>query len=299
MDELVSIIITTYDREKDIELCLDSVFASSYKNYEVIVVDNASTDGTVELLEKKYGNKIRLIKSEVNLMAGGGRNLGARYASGKYLLFIDSDNIIDEEMIEELVCSLEGIKDAGIVGPLMYYYNDKNRIWWAGADIDLLTSKTKYVGIDEIDHGQYSETRRVGHIPNCFMVTKDVWDRVGGIDSSFVMHYEESDLAEKIKRIGLSPYLVPKAKTWHNIPSSSDKDIRNYGGESAKRTYYTARNRVLFMRRNTSKLKFLLFVLIFNNIFLVSYCFNYLRNGGIKLIGSYLIGTLDGIFNNK
>ena len=268
MNPLVSIITVTYNREKDIELCLDSLLASSFSDYEAIVVDNASTDKTRELLEEKYAGKIRLIKSETNLMAGGGRNLGAKYATGDFLLFVDSDNVVDREMVEELLHGFRNTKKAGLVGPLMYYYNDKGRIWWAGADINLLTSKTRYIGIDEIDEGQYQNIVEVGHIPNCFMTTRKIWEDVGGIESSFVMHYEESDLAEKIKKAGWRAYLIPRAKTWHNIPSSFEKNIRNYGGESHQRTYYTAKNRVLFMRRNTTRWKFLIFLLIFNNIFL-------------------------------
>ena len=79
MSKLVSVIIVTYNRKKDIALYLTSVSKSNYDNYEVIVVDNASSDNTVEVLEKNYCNKIKLIKSDENLMAGGGRNEGAKY----------------------------------------------------------------------------------------------------------------------------------------------------------------------------------------------------------------------------
>ena len=171
---LVSIIIVTYNRENDIDKCLESVFRSSYKNYEIIVVDNASKDNTIQILERKYKDKIKLIKSKKNLMAGGGRNLGAKYANGTLLLFIDSDNIIDKDMVKELVNSILGLYNAGLVGPLMYYYVDPKRIWWAGANINLWTSKTTYIGIDETDKGQYNDVRKVGHIPNIFMI-KNIW----------------------------------------------------------------------------------------------------------------------------
>lgn len=297
MNKKISIIIATYNRANDMVACLDSILASDYKNYEIIVVDNASTDNTIELLEQKYGNKIKLIKSDTNLMAGGGRNFGAKYATGEYFLFIDSDNIVDFKMINELIKGIEKIKDAGMVGPIMHYYKEPTKIWWAGADINLLTSKTSYIGLEETDRGQCNEIKKVGHVPNVFMIKKKIWDKVGGIDSNFVMHYEESDLAEKIRKIGYNAYIIPTAKTLHNVPLNSEQNSRNYGGESKKRTYYTARNRILFMRKNAPKLNFIAFLLIFNNIFLMIYCFNYLKNKKMDSIKFYLKGTFDGIIN--
>lgn len=299
MSKLVSVIIVTYNRKGDIAKCLESVLKNVYDNFEIIVVDNASSDGTADFLRKKYNSKIKLIKSEKNLMAGGGRNFGAKNAIGEYFLFIDSDNIVDKNMITELVLGIDKIKDAGMVGPLMYYFSDPKKIWWAGADINLWTSKTNYIGINEYDEGQYNDIIKVGHIPNVFMLKKDVWMDVNGIDADYVMHYEESDLAEKIKKCGYEPYLVPKAKTWHNVPLSNEKNIRNYGGESPERTYYTARNRVLFMRRNAPKINYLFFVLIFNNIFLLAYIFNYIKNKRWDLAKTYAEGVAAGLMNGK
>ena len=295
MSKLVSVIVVTYNREKDIVLCLTSVFKSNYDNYEIIVVDNASNDNTVEVLEKNYCNKIKLIKSDENLMAGGGRNLGVKHAKGEYFLFIDSDNIIDKEMINELVNGAESLNDAGMVGPIMYYFKKPDTIWWAGADINFWTSKTKYIGIDETDKGQYSEIRKVGHIPNVYMVKKSVWDSVGGIDIDFVMHYEESDLAEKIKKNGFGIYIIPTAKTWHNIPLPKKGLRGTIGLDNRCRIFYAARNRILFMMKYASRLNFLIFIFIYNNIYLLIYCFILLLYGRIDLIFSYIKGYLSGV----
>ena len=93
----LSIIVVTYNRKEEVLDCLKSIFENDYKNFELILVDNASTDGTIVAVEKVFGNKIKIVKSKINLMAGGGRNLGASYAKGKHLLFIDSDNVIDKK----------------------------------------------------------------------------------------------------------------------------------------------------------------------------------------------------------
>ena len=263
MKNLVSIIIVTFNRKNDVVRCLDSVFKNNYDNFETIVVDNASSDGTAEYLEEKYGNKINLVKSDKNLMAGGGRNLGTKHAKGEYLLFIDSDNIIDKTMISELILGIKKNKNAGMVGPIMYYLSDTKKIWWAGADINLWTSKTSYIGIDDYDKGQHNKITEVGHIPNVFLIKRSTWDEVGGIDADYVMHYEESDLAEKVKRKGYKLYLIPDAKTWHNVPLSSDNTGRNFGAESLKRIYYTSRNRIVFMKKNANFFQFTFFFIFY------------------------------------
>lgn len=293
MNNLVSVIIPTYNRKNDLDLCLDSVLMNDYENIEIIVVDNASTDGTAELLNAKYKNKITVIKSSKNLMAGGGRNMGASFAQGDYLLFIDSDNVIDKRMIGELVNSLEDLEQAAMVGPLMYYYKDKKKIWWAGADINLWTSKTNYIGNNKIDIGQYQKIEEVGHIPNIFMIKKDIWKMIGGIDEDYVMHFEESDLAERLREKKFKLYLVPTAKTWHNVSLPSEKGTRNFGGESSERAYYTGRNRVLFMKKNSFILQYLFFLFFFLPLFSLFYMSKY-KNPVLK--SRYIRGVRDGIF---
>lgn len=294
--KLVSIIITTYNRKQDIEKCLDSIFNNDYNNIRIIVVDNASSDGTADFLEQKYGSKINLIKSDKNLMAGGGRNLGAESAKGEYLLFIDSDNIIDSKMISELVTGMEKNKNAGMVGPLMYYLSDPKMIWWAGANINLWTSKTSYIGINEYDEGQYDDIMEVGHIPNVFLVKKEIWDEIGGINEDYIMHYEESDLAERIKRKDAKLYRIPTAKTYHNIPASSDESGRNFGAESLERVYYTSRNRIIFIKRNASIIQYIFFCLFF----LMPFSFFYItKYKGFKMKMKYLIGLMDGLIWKK
>jgi len=294
--KLVSIIVVTFDnRTSLLKNCLASIFDSSYKNYEVIVVDNASDDNTRKMVKERYENKVRFIRSGTNLMAGGGRNLGSASAKGEYFLFIDDDNIIDRNMIGELVKGMNLRVDVGMVGPLMFYLTKKNTIWWAGSAINLLSSHTTYVGIGETERGQYNEVSEVGHIPNVFMIKKEVWNKVGGIDQKYIIHYEESDLAERIRRSGYKIYRIPSTKTFHAVQPESENKIRNYVGQNSEKTYYTARNRILFMNKFASRLNFILFLLLFNNLFLFFYFVIFFKSKKLSLIKNYLRGYFDGI----
>jgi len=298
MDNLISIIIPTYNRKNDLESCISSILISEYRNIEIVIVDNASTDGTAELLNEKYKNEIKVIRSDINLMAGGGRNLGAKYAKGEYLLFIDSDNIIDYKMIGNLVYGIKSIKNAGMVGPSMRYYKEKNRIWWAGADINLWTSRTSYVGSYEIDSGQYDAIREVGHIPNCFMIKKDIFFNARCFDEFFGIMYEESDLAEKIKELGYKIFIIPSAKTWHNVPMRASDILRTHGLHNEERAYLISRNRVYFMKKNANILQYFIFLIFFLPAFTIYYEYKILKFKQYKIAKVYLAGVCDGIFSN-
>ncbi len=150
LKKLVSVVIVSKDRKKDILECLDSYFKSSYKNIEVIVVDNASRPPLVTWLPKKYP-KVKLITNHVNLGAAKGRNKGLELATGDFVLFSDDDAYADKDMIKHLVEVFEKRKDAGIVTPLLYDKQKKDMLQGAGHDIDLLTCRIKAWGVKEKD----------------------------------------------------------------------------------------------------------------------------------------------------
>jgi len=297
---LVSVIIVTYNRKGDVVECIDSVLGSTYKRIEIIVLDNASSDGTAEELERRYGNKINLIKSYRNLYAGGGRNLGAKNASGEYLLFVDSDNIIDSDMIKNMV-EVEvrnRYLNIGISGPFTYYKSEPKRLCWTNNRMSLLTSITLFEGSGEVDQGQYDnfELIKVHHIPNVFMLPKKIFKEAGGIDRDYVMHYEESDLAERIKKNGFIVALIPQAKVWHNVPLGRQEGHKSFKGENPSMVYYVSRNRIIFMRKNSRGMRLFVFLVIFNNIFLLYNLGILLLNGKFSLMMLALKGYFDGLF---
>lgn len=292
----ISVIVTTHNRCDMVIRCARSILKSTLSPVEIIVVDNASTDDTVARLKKEFGSKIKIIESKNNLLAGGGRNLGAKSAKGTYLLFVDSDNIIHPSMIENLANSAKEYPRAGLLGPLMHYYSDKKVVWWAGADIDPLTSKTTYHGIGKVDTGQFKGVFEVGHIPNVFMIPKKIFTVIKGFDTkNFPMHYEESDLAERVKSAGYKVYCVAGALTFHDTPMAKDKKGKDSGFALNDRTraYFNIRNRIVFMKKYGKNN--LLFTLVFLPFFSLLYIFLLLKIGRPELIKHLLFGIKDGL----
>ena len=297
-DIKASIVIPTFNRASDVIDCLNSILQSDYKNIEIIVVDNASSDDTVAKIEENFSGKVKLIKADVNLGAGGGRNRGAKEARGDYLLFVDSDNIIDKKMIGELVDFFNNHDECGMVGPLMLYKKDPSIIWLYYADINMFTSQAKYKGTGEKNIKQYDEIIEVGHLPNCFMVKKDDFEKIGMFDEKYLIMYEEADLAEKIKKnLKKEIFIYSKAITYHNVPLPNKNTVGNFGFQTVDRAYLTARNRVYFMRKNASLLQFLSFFFIFNPLILLYYEFMLSKRYEFKKAAAYFRGNIDGFLN--
>ncbi|MDY6864657.1 MAG: glycosyltransferase family 2 protein [Halobacteriota archaeon] len=296
MKKLVSIIIPTYNRKEEIVECLNSVYNLNYANFEVIVVDNGSEDGTIDVLKNNYPSA-KLIELKENLGAVGGRNIGIKIAKGDYLLFVDSDNLIDANALKELVNFAETDEMIGFIGPKMYYYSDSNRIWYAGVKISLLTSKTRYIGINEIDRGQYDQIREVEHIPNVWLVKREVIKKIGGLDPVYVMTYGEADWPMRAKKEGFKIMFCPKAKVWHKIPLPKDqKGLRaRIGFDNSFRVYYIARNRTLFMKRFAPRINFVVYVLFLMHFFIMYYLIVLIRFGRFDLIIPLMKGSVDGV----
>jgi GT2 family glycosyltransferase len=286
----------TYNRKREVLEALSSLKNQTYKKYEVILVDNASTDGTVKEVTKQFP-KVKFVLNKTNRMAIA-RNDGIAPSRGKYILFADSDNIFDPNMIKELVILAESDSTIGFVGPKMYFYNAPNTIWYAGADINLLTSKTTYIGINEIDKGQHDQIRPVGHIPNIFLVNRQVITEIGGFDESYIMSYTESDFPMRAKKKGYKILFCPTAKAWHKIPlpGKTTNPVRGLGFESPIRAYYFARNRAILMKKHTSKLNFYFFLLLFYPIFGLYFILQTIKFMRIDILKGYLSGMFNGYF---
>jgi hypothetical protein len=295
---MVSAIVPTMDRIKDVSDCVDSILKSSYPNFEVIIVNNASSDDTKQELDKRFGRnkKVKIINSKINLGAGGGRNRGAKSAKGEYLLFVDDDNVVDSKMIKTLSSYMTKNNDCGLVGPLMKYKKHPKKIWLYFADINMTTSRAFYKGTAEKDRGQYEEIIQVGHIPNSFMIRKKDFKQINGFDEKYIVMYEEADLAEKVKKVlGKKVIINTAAITYHNVPLPSEIDQRDNGFRTPRRAFLTSRNRIYFMKHNANWLNFILFLVIFNPLLFIYYESILISRSEFRKAWAYFVGVLAGI----
>lgn len=248
----VSIIILNWNSKEDTLECLESVYQIDYPNYEVIVVDNGSTDGSVEAIKAIYPQTI-IIENEMNLGFAEGNNKGITYAMGEesqYIMLLNNDTIIAPEAIKLLVEIAKRDKRIGALGPLILYYGTTNRVWSAGGIINLNKGDWVRICYGRINENIYD----VDALSGCALMLRAATIMESGLlDSNFFLYGEDIDLCLRIKKCGYSVICMPKAKVWHKVGKTIG------GSDSPEYIYYTTRNRLLFMRKHGSCLSWLSF----------------------------------------
>lgn len=246
----VGIILVNYNGEKYNKECIDSILKSTYEDYEIIVVDNASSDNSVESLEKNYGNKITLFRNLKNEGFSEGNNIGIKIAKKKncdYILLLNNDTVIIEDCIEKMVkCSINNANS--VVSPKIYYYDNKEIIWSAGARMLWKKGLAAQNGLNMRDNGEYNQSLNVEFGTGCcLLIPMEIIDSVGLLSKDYFLYYEDTDYCARILKSGFYIVYEPEAILYHKVSASTG------GEESYMYIYYNTRNRLLFNKKHNKK----------------------------------------------
>lgn len=210
----VSIIIVNYNGKELLEKCLESLFKANYEKFEVILVDNNSTDGTLEFVTKNYPSII-IIKLDSNKGFAEPNNIAAKIAKGKYLLFLNNDTVVTPDFISEMIKVVENDKKIGICQSLLL--KPDGSIDSSGDFIDKLgvvyNSKTKIDDMREISSARGAS----------MLIRKKVFDELGGFDEKFFVSFEDVDLGWRTWIIGYHVMLVPTSIVYHSGGTTIEK----------------------------------------------------------------------------
>ncbi|MBI5045178.1 MAG: glycosyltransferase family 2 protein [Candidatus Levybacteria bacterium] len=221
---MVSIIILSYNRSDLLKECLSSIYNNVKNNFEVIVVDNASSDDSIEVVKKNF-KKVKLIQNNENAGFAKGCNIGAKNATGEYLLFLNSDAELENDPLPALLKTFDENKDAGIVGGLLLNHDNTlqrsfGNFYFIKNIFILLFRGEK----GELERYKSSITLKTDWVSGGFMmVNKEVFQSVGGFNESYFMYIEDMDLCYRVKKIGKCVYVNPHAKVKHLGQGSSNK----------------------------------------------------------------------------
>ena len=290
-------IVVTYNRKKEVGECLASLEGLNYPNYEIVALDNGSTDNTGKEIKEKFP-QVRLIRSEENLGGAGGRNLGIKHARGDYLLFIDDDAIADKYLLKELLTVIQSDAKIGIVQPKIYDYFERKKILGIGHDINRRTGRVLALGWGETDDGQYEEMREIPMVGCCWLVRKEVFQRAGTYDEIFFIPYEDSDFSIRVRKAGYKILYVPKAKIWHKTRKSHQVPLRiqNLGIVAPQNAYYICRNRIIFLKKHAPRADFIIFLLFLLPLYCLYHSLTILSCRRFDLLKNYWRGVASGLF---
>lgn len=296
-NKLVSVVVVTKDRKKDLEACINSYLLSTYHPIEIIVVDNASKQPIISWLPKKYPT-VKIITSKFNLGAAAGRNVGLKETEGEYIVFTDDDASCDRRMVTNLVDVFKKKREAGIVQPLVYDKDQRSMLQGAGHDINLTTGRIKAWGVREEDRDQYDGIREVPMCGCVWMVKREVIKKIGNFDEEYFIPYEDSDFCERARREKFKLYCFSDAKTWHRGHKSTyvHSWIEWLGITTPERAYRISRNKIIFMKKHSPFPNNLIFFFIFFPMYIFLHSLIIISARRIDVLVKYWLGVLSGIW---
>ncbi len=209
-----SIIVVNYNGGEQVLECLRSLEAEGGERQEVIVVDNASQDGSPERIEKAFPG-VRLIRAATNLGFGGGNNLGAHQARGQYLAFLNPDTRVEVGWLEALRRALEADPRAGMATACILLGEHPDRVNACGNEVHL-SGLTLCRGMGQ-PFKAYDTPCEVGAVSGAaFLMRRELFERLGGFDASFFLYMEDTDLSLRARLAGKRILYVPEAVVYHD-----------------------------------------------------------------------------------
>ena len=219
--DLVSVIIVNWNGKKWLGKCLNSLYKQTYRNFEIIFVDNASVDGSVEFVKEFYP-KVKIIINKENLGFAGGNNVGYENSIGKYIMLLNNDTFVTKDFLEILVDYLDRNKNVGIVQPKMYLTRGEKLLDSAGSFLTK-TGFLKHTGF-VTDRGQYNQIKEIFSAKGaCMLIKKELIEKIGFFDEDYFAYFEETDFCWRAWLAGYKTVFLPQAVIYHDMGLTSGK----------------------------------------------------------------------------
>ncbi len=248
MPPKVLVIILNYKHADDTIECIQSVQKSDYENYDLLVIDNASEDGSCQKIRSQFP-EIRLIENPINLGYAGGNNVGIRHALQKqydYIFILNNDAIVTSGTLRKLVDVAEKNPNATIVAPKVFFYDQPKIINSFGTRIDWFRLRSHIEAYGHEDNGAFDRIVEKEIIPGAALLLKrELFNDVGLFNEDLFLLHEDADLCLRNRKKGFCNMLVPDAFVYHKI----SKTLSAYPFLSS---YYSVRNMLYLSRWHAS-----------------------------------------------
>jgi GT2 family glycosyltransferase len=244
----IAIIILNWNGMQDTLACLQSLEKLSYPHFEVIVVDNGSTDGSAQAIRAQFP-QYQLIETGANLGFAEGNNRGIRKGieEGADLLFLlNNDTLVASDILERFAEIYHSRPEAGILGAKIFLLDQKDTLDHLGGLWDAKTGTFTLVGLRQKDSPRWQDPEPLDYACGAGLIIKrSVIEAIGYLDKRFFLIWEESDFCFRAKKAGFQTLTCPKAHLWHKVSAS-------FVGGKPHSTYFWWRNRLLWIEKNCS-----------------------------------------------
>lgn len=236
---MVAIILVNYNGAEDTIECIKSLSAIEDVAYEIIVVDNKSTDDSVNRLKKfQKIAKFNLLELEYNNGFSAGNNIGIEYAkNADYFLLLNNDTVVKPDFLSKLLYAMESNPRCGAAISKILYYSQPDTIWYAGGSFDKRTARSEHYCFNQKDINKEESVQKVTFASGCCLcISQKVLRRVGMLNEDFFLYEEDADYCYRIIESGFDILYVPNSVIYHKVSSST-------GTGSPMSQYYSVRNK--------------------------------------------------------
>lgn len=256
-EPLIAIVVVHFGSPEMTRECLQSIYASNYTNFRVIVVDNC-LEQRLSPSFFEMADSITYILNSNNTGYCGGNNVGimkAQELGAKYILLLNNDTIVDTALLSTCVIQMESQFDISVISPKILFHVPLQYIYVAGGQLDLNTGDIIMFGFNEKDVGQFDAEKEVTFATGCaFFSRASLFDQVGLFDEQLFCYGEDVDLSRRIVLAGLRMKYLPSAIVWHKHPMAEHRESRKKGQFGAMSgMYYMWRNKYYNQKRYALK----------------------------------------------
>lgn len=243
---LVYIILVNYKGYADTIDCVNSLLKINYANYKIVIVENASSDAAPLKANQFINANTTVLYAKENKGFSAGNNIGIRYAmqfNPDYFLLLNNDTVVQPDFLDQLVETAETHEKTGIVTGRIYYYKNRNDLWYSGGQYDRSTGKTNQVMYDK----SINEEKNITFASGCLMlISNECIQKVGLLDDSYFMYSEDTDYCCRVCNAGLRIMWNPNSIIYHKVSAS-------VGNNSFFQQYYITRNNFIMTRKYGDK----------------------------------------------
>ncbi len=221
--ETIYVIVVNWNNADDTLQCLHSLSMVTVPRVRVIVVDNGSTDNSVEVIRQRFP-QYAVLELKENRGFGQGCNAAHQLAMSQgadYVVFLNNDTVVDPGFLEPLIAPLRDGAGVAMTVPRIYYMAFPDVLWYAGGEVNLMTGRVAHRGIRERDADRFSLPLDTDYATGCcFAMRASGYSDAGGFDPAFHMYGEDVDLSLRIRQTGGRILYVPSSKVWHRVSAS-------------------------------------------------------------------------------
>lgn len=249
----IGVVTVTFNSESVIKTFLHSLFSQTYKNFILYVIDNNSTDRTINILDK-FNKPLVCIKNNYNQGVAKANNQGIRKAIKEgcsHILLINNDVEFEENVLDSLIFNHKS-SNCSIITPKILYSDFSNTIWYAGSSFSKFRSyMPTHVGFRELDQGQYDTPSKVEYAPACcLLISKEVFSHVGFMDENFFVYFDDTDFCYRIKKNGRHNILYsPNIKIYHKVGGLTNMYNKNSRFKSNFFIEHNIKNHAYFLKK--------------------------------------------------